>query len=76
MAKRQLLISSVVGLLILIFPLLIGAFTSNDNEIKDIARSSNLHKFQEELWIKFKHFERKMESEVKKLKIKVELLEA
>lgn len=46
MAKRQLLISSVVGLLILIFPLLIVAFTSNDNEIKDIARSSNLHKFQ------------------------------
>ncbi|XP_032776653.2 contactin-associated protein-like 3 [Daphnia magna] len=76
MAKRQLLISSVVGLLILIFPLLIVAFTSNDNEIKDIERSSNLHKFQEELWIKFKHFERKMESEVTKLKTKVELLEA
>lgn len=30
---------------------------------------------QEELWLKFKHFERKMEFEVTKLKTKVELLE-
>ncbi|XP_057370157.1 uncharacterized protein LOC130691260 [Daphnia carinata] len=76
MAERQKLILPVVGLLILILPLVIVAFTSNDNEIKDIERSSTSHKFQEELWIKFKHFERKMESEVTKLKTKVELLES
>ncbi|XP_046635066.1 uncharacterized protein LOC124314087 [Daphnia pulicaria] len=71
--QRSSFVAAGLGLLFLVIFTIVPSATKENEQ--SLGHSESFREFQEHFWAKFKHFERKMELEVVKLKTKVELLE-
>ncbi|EFX80888.1 hypothetical protein DAPPUDRAFT_224393 [Daphnia pulex] len=71
--QRSSFVAAGHGLLFLVLFTIVPSATKENEQ--SLGHSESFREFQEHFWAKFKHFERKMELEVVKLKTKVELLE-